>query len=48
MSKYNFWRQIGENKKGEAIYRNLETGEVAVEKNHMYLVEARHEGEKAS
>lgn len=37
------WRKIGENERGEAIYRNIKTGKLAVEKDFMYLVELMNE-----
>lgn len=43
MHPFKIWRQIGTTKNKEAIYKNLDTGELAVEKDHMYLVEPTKE-----
>jgi len=37
-NNYTVYRQIGNTRKGEAIYKNTETGEVFVEKDFTYLV----------
>ena len=42
-SGYQIWRQIGETERGEAIFKNLDTGEIAVEKDNTYLVEPTKE-----
>jgi len=39
MKEHKFWKQVGKNEKGEAIFENLKTKERAVEKDFMYLVE---------
>jgi len=36
---YKVWKQIGETERGEAIFKNSDTGEIAVEKDYTYLVE---------